>query len=111
MLINADTLDEGPGIENFQEALRLFPPFRDDDGFMLGAVEAKCPDCEAVFSSAYVSRLGERVMGLILGQRRVRTALPDEVLSRECGGCLRDDEGSVCLSCGCGYMVDADCID
>jgi len=63
MLINADILDESPGIENFQEALRIFPPFRDDDGYMLGAVEAKCPDCEAVFSSSYVLNPFQRVRG------------------------------------------------
>ncbi|KAF9891338.1 hypothetical protein FE257_004193 [Aspergillus nanangensis] len=40
------------GVENFQEALRLFPPFRDDDGATLGAVDVKCPDCDAVYSSA-----------------------------------------------------------
>ena len=46
--------DTDAGIENFQEALRLFPPFRDDDGYTFGAVEVPCPDCDAVFSSAYV---------------------------------------------------------
>ncbi|KAL4995851.1 hypothetical protein BDV10DRAFT_202764 [Aspergillus recurvatus] len=40
-----------PAVENFQEVLRLFPPFRDDDGTTLGAMEVKCPDCDAVFSS------------------------------------------------------------
>lgn len=104
-------LDEDPGIENFQETLRLFPPFRDDDGFMPGVVEAKCPDCEAVFSSTYVSLLDRGVMGLIIGQRRVGAALPDEVLSWECGGGLCYDEGSVCLSYGYGYTSGADCID
>lgn len=68
MLKKADVLDEEPGIENFQEALRLFPPFRDDDGFMLGTVEVKCPDCEAVFSSAYVPLLVKRVTELMIGQ-------------------------------------------
>ncbi|PLN83555.1 hypothetical protein BDW42DRAFT_64314 [Aspergillus taichungensis] len=46
-----DAQDPSPGVENFQEALRLFPPFRDDDGATLGAVEVKCPDCDAVYSS------------------------------------------------------------
>lgn len=46
--------DTDAGIENYQEALRLFPPFRDDDGYTFGAVEVPCPDCDAVFSSAYV---------------------------------------------------------
>lgn len=49
-----DAQDPSFGIENFQEALRLFPPFRDDDGATLGAVEVKCPDCDAVYSSQYV---------------------------------------------------------
>ncbi|KAL4927505.1 uncharacterized protein BDV17DRAFT_292506 [Aspergillus undulatus] len=43
--------EPSPAVENFQEVLRLFPPFRDDDGTTLGALEVKCPDCEAVFSS------------------------------------------------------------
>lgn len=47
--------DTDAGIENYQEALRLFPPFRDDDGYTFGAVEVPCPDCDAVFSSACVS--------------------------------------------------------
>lgn len=49
--------DTDAGIENYQEALRLFPPFRDDDGYTFGAVEVPCPDCDAVFSSAYVLHL------------------------------------------------------
>ncbi|KAL4954001.1 hypothetical protein BDW69DRAFT_164016 [Aspergillus filifer] len=47
----SESLEPSPAVENFQEALRLFPPFRDDEGPTLGAVEAKCPDCEAVFTS------------------------------------------------------------
>ncbi|KAL2828170.1 hypothetical protein BDW59DRAFT_171016 [Aspergillus cavernicola] len=50
--ITSDTGESSPAVENFQEALRLFPPFRDDDGTMLGALEVKCPDCDAVFSSS-----------------------------------------------------------
>ncbi|KAJ0425297.1 hypothetical protein BJY00DRAFT_325597 [Aspergillus carlsbadensis] len=50
--VTSDARDSPPAVENFQEALRLFPPFRDDDGATLGALEVKCPDCEAVFSSA-----------------------------------------------------------
>lgn len=53
-LIKTGALDDTPGIENFQEALRNFPPFRDDDGYTFGAVEVKCPDCDAVFSSTWV---------------------------------------------------------
>ncbi|KAL4967396.1 tetratricopeptide repeat protein [Aspergillus stella-maris] len=47
----SESLEPSPAVENFQEALRLFPPFRDDDGPTLGAAEVKCPDCEAVFTS------------------------------------------------------------
>ncbi|KAL4794433.1 hypothetical protein BDV19DRAFT_399414 [Aspergillus venezuelensis] len=47
----SESLESSPAVENFQEALRLFPPFRDDDGPTLGAVEVRCPDCEAVFTS------------------------------------------------------------
>ncbi|KAL4872109.1 hypothetical protein BDV12DRAFT_6703 [Aspergillus spectabilis] len=50
--ITSDPREPSPAVESFQEALRLFPPFRDDDGATLGALEVKCPDCEAVFSSA-----------------------------------------------------------
>ena len=49
-----ESSEPSPAIENFQEALRLFPPFRDDDGPTLGAVEVKCPDCDAVFTSECV---------------------------------------------------------
>ncbi|KAL2841451.1 hypothetical protein BJY01DRAFT_249557 [Aspergillus pseudoustus] len=49
--ITSETRDSSPAVENFQEALRLFPPFRDDDAATLGALEVKCPDCDAVFSS------------------------------------------------------------
>ncbi|PYH48158.1 uncharacterized protein BP01DRAFT_413884 [Aspergillus saccharolyticus JOP 1030-1] len=45
------TEDVPSGVENFQEVLRLFPPFRDDDGPTFGAVDIKCPDCDATFSS------------------------------------------------------------
>ncbi|KAL4803284.1 hypothetical protein BDV18DRAFT_145557 [Aspergillus unguis] len=48
----SDPLEISPAVENFQEALRLFPPFRDDDATTLGALGIKCPDCEAVFSSS-----------------------------------------------------------
>ncbi|KAL4898637.1 hypothetical protein BDV59DRAFT_167259 [Aspergillus ambiguus] len=44
--------ESSAGVENFQEALRLFPPFRDDDGATLGAVDVRCPDCDAVYSSS-----------------------------------------------------------
>ncbi|KAI9375845.1 hypothetical protein BJX61DRAFT_548625 [Aspergillus egyptiacus] len=47
-----DTGEPSPAVENFQEALRLFPPFRDDDGATLGVLEVRCPDCDAVFSSS-----------------------------------------------------------
>ncbi|KAL5339735.1 hypothetical protein BJX70DRAFT_363011 [Aspergillus crustosus] len=50
--ITSNAPEPSPAVENFQEALRLFPPFRDDDGTTLGALEVKCPDCEAVFSSS-----------------------------------------------------------
>ncbi|KAL4992841.1 hypothetical protein BDW68DRAFT_172866 [Aspergillus falconensis] len=43
--------EPSPAVENFQEVLRLFPPFRDHDGTTLGAMEVECPDCDAVFSS------------------------------------------------------------
>ncbi|KAL4976466.1 hypothetical protein BDW66DRAFT_166440 [Aspergillus desertorum] len=43
--------EPSPAVDSFQEALRLFPPFRDEDGTLLGAMEVKCPDCNAVFSS------------------------------------------------------------
>ncbi|KAE8354753.1 hypothetical protein BDV28DRAFT_71330 [Aspergillus coremiiformis] len=48
----SDTQEPTVGVENYQEALRLFPPFRDDDGATLGAVDVRCPDCDAVFSSS-----------------------------------------------------------
>ncbi|GKZ25075.1 hypothetical protein AbraIFM66950_007271 [Aspergillus brasiliensis] len=41
------------GVESPQDALRVFPPFRDDDGVIFGAVDINCPDCDAVFSSLY----------------------------------------------------------
>ncbi|KAL4778567.1 hypothetical protein BJX76DRAFT_362611 [Aspergillus varians] len=47
-----DPIEPSPAVENFQEALRLFPPFRDEDATMLGALGVKCPDCDAAFSSA-----------------------------------------------------------
>ncbi|PWY72311.1 tetratricopeptide repeat domain protein [Aspergillus heteromorphus CBS 117.55] len=43
--------DTHAGVASPQEALRLFPPFRDDDGLIFGAVNVNCPDCDAVFSS------------------------------------------------------------
>ncbi|KAL3448493.1 hypothetical protein BJX65DRAFT_317386 [Aspergillus insuetus] len=49
--ITNEARDTPSAVENFQEALRLFPPFRDDDAATLGAQEVKCPDCDAVFSS------------------------------------------------------------
>ncbi|KAE8383183.1 hypothetical protein BDV26DRAFT_251861 [Aspergillus bertholletiae] len=48
----SDTQEPSVGVESFQEVLRLYPPFRDDDGAILGAVDVRCPDCEAVFSSS-----------------------------------------------------------
>jgi hypothetical protein len=48
-----ETDDAYPGIASPQEALRYFPPFRDDDGTIFGAVDINCPDCDAVFSSSY----------------------------------------------------------
>ncbi|EAU32455.1 conserved hypothetical protein [Aspergillus terreus NIH2624] len=47
-----DSKESSAGVENFQEALRLFPPFRDDDGATLGSVDVRCPDCDAVYSSS-----------------------------------------------------------
>ncbi|KAI2890517.1 hypothetical protein CBS76997_6616 [Aspergillus niger] len=48
----SETDDAYPGIASPQEALRYFPPFRDDDGTIFGAVDINCPDCDAVFSSS-----------------------------------------------------------
>lgn len=48
-----DSAERSAGLENFQEVLRLFPPFRDDDGATFGAIDINCPDCDAVFSSSY----------------------------------------------------------
>ncbi|KAI9934024.1 hypothetical protein MW887_005097 [Aspergillus wentii] len=53
----ADTSETFAGIENFKETLRIFPPFRDNDGARLGAVDVKCPDCDAIFSSQWVEPL------------------------------------------------------
>ncbi|KAL4911688.1 hypothetical protein BDW62DRAFT_207200 [Aspergillus aurantiobrunneus] len=50
--ITDDHHESSPAVENFQEALRLFPPFRDDDGTTFGALDVKCPDCDAIFSSS-----------------------------------------------------------
>ncbi|PYH66201.1 tetratricopeptide repeat protein [Aspergillus vadensis CBS 113365] len=47
----SETDDAYPGVANTKEALRCFPPFRDDDGTIFGAVDINCPDCNAVFSS------------------------------------------------------------
>ncbi|KAB8237700.1 tetratricopeptide repeat protein [Aspergillus alliaceus] len=47
----SDTQEPSVGVESYQEALRLFPPFRDDDGATLGTIDHRCPDCDAVFSS------------------------------------------------------------
>ncbi|RAL08345.1 tetratricopeptide repeat domain protein [Aspergillus homomorphus CBS 101889] len=48
----SDAVDDSePGVESFQEVLSLFPPFRDGDGATFGAVDIKCPDCDATFSS------------------------------------------------------------
>ncbi|KAL4738553.1 hypothetical protein BDV11DRAFT_205836 [Aspergillus similis] len=47
----SDIQELSPAVENFQEVLRLFPPFCDDDGTSVGAMDVKCPDCDAVFSS------------------------------------------------------------
>ncbi|OOO05908.1 hypothetical protein OAory_01015690 [Aspergillus oryzae] len=48
----SDTQEPSAAVENFQEVLRLYPPFRDDDGAILAAVDLRCPDCDAVFSSS-----------------------------------------------------------
>ncbi|OOF91201.1 hypothetical protein ASPCADRAFT_177830 [Aspergillus carbonarius ITEM 5010] len=47
----SETDDAYPGVTSPQEALRLFPPFRDEDGLLFNAVDVNCPDCDAVFSS------------------------------------------------------------
>ncbi|RAL02693.1 tetratricopeptide repeat protein [Aspergillus ibericus CBS 121593] len=47
----SDTDDAYPGVSSPQEALRLFPPLRNDDGLLFSAVGVDCPDCDAVFSS------------------------------------------------------------
>ena len=49
-----DTQEPSAAVENFQEVLRLYPPFRDDDGAILAAVDLRCPDCDAVLSSQWV---------------------------------------------------------
>ncbi|KAH1762083.1 hypothetical protein EMGR_004868 [Emarellia grisea] len=43
--------EDSPGVESFAETVRLFPPLTNDDGAPNGAVDSKCPDCDAVFSS------------------------------------------------------------
>ncbi|PWY80918.1 tetratricopeptide repeat domain protein [Aspergillus sclerotioniger CBS 115572] len=43
--------DASPGVTSYEEALRLFPPVRGEDGLPLNAVDVNCPDCDAVFSS------------------------------------------------------------
>ncbi|OGM50232.1 hypothetical protein ABOM_001157 [Aspergillus bombycis] len=48
----SDTQEPSVAVESLQEVLRLYPPFRDDDGAILGAVDIRCPDCDAVFSSS-----------------------------------------------------------
>lgn len=48
-----DVSEESPDIESLQDALKIFSPFRDDDGVTLGAIDFECPDCDAVFSSSY----------------------------------------------------------
>ncbi|PYI10740.1 TPR-like protein [Aspergillus sclerotiicarbonarius CBS 121057] len=56
----SETDDAYPGVTSPQEALRLFPPFQDDDGLLFGAVDVNCPDCDAVFSSFLITK-GYRV--------------------------------------------------
>ncbi|GAT29629.1 tetratricopeptide repeat domain protein [Aspergillus luchuensis] len=56
----SETDDAYPGVASTQEALRCFPPFRDDDGTIFGAVDINCPDCNAVFSSLLITK-GYRV--------------------------------------------------
>lgn len=53
---SVDPLEMSPAVESYQEALRLFPPFRDDDATTFGALGVKCPDCEAVFTTTYDSQ-------------------------------------------------------
>lgn len=77
--------DTDAGIENYQEALRLFPPFRDDDGYTFGAVEVPCPDCDAVFSSAYVSSCA-RTAWKGCNVNECRTELEQHYLTRYCPG-------------------------
>ncbi|KAB8264007.1 hypothetical protein BDV32DRAFT_91732 [Aspergillus pseudonomiae] len=48
----SDPQEPSVAVESFQEVLRVYPPFRDDDGAILGAVDIRCPDCDAVFSSS-----------------------------------------------------------
>ena len=99
--LNGDAIAEEPGPDTFQEALRDFPPFRGDDGGVLGAVvDVRCPDCDAVFSSTYEpepnNHLWWPVAELTVIQRRAGGPLLDQVLPRKCRGCLCDDPGSVC---------------
>ncbi|GLA66922.1 hypothetical protein AtubIFM56815_010881 [Aspergillus tubingensis] len=56
----SETDDAYPGVADTKEALRCFPPFRDDDGTIFGAVDINCPDCNAVFSSLLITK-GYRV--------------------------------------------------
>lgn len=86
LYLDIDPREPSPAVENFAEALRLFPPFRDDDAATLGVPEVKCPDCDAVFSSAYVNcrRPSFGVLGVIL--TRYRTELNQHYLSRYCSG-------------------------
>ena len=53
LIRSIETDDAYPGVTSPQEALRLFPPFRDEDGLLFNAVDVNCPDCDAVFSSLY----------------------------------------------------------
>ncbi|EAW08739.1 uncharacterized protein ACLA_096720 [Aspergillus clavatus NRRL 1] len=91
-----DATEKFAGIESFQETLRLFPSLRNDDGTALNAGEAKCPDCDAVFSAYDRIPISLREMPVDRDyQRRTETTLFDTVLPRYGCGSLHDDAGSV----------------
>lgn len=84
-----DAREASAGVENFQEALRMFPPFRDDDGAALGAVDSKCPDCDAVYSSSYdtpIECMDGRLSVGIDGNSTYRNELKQHYLSKYCPG-------------------------
>ncbi|OJJ43849.1 hypothetical protein ASPZODRAFT_135880 [Penicilliopsis zonata CBS 506.65] len=117
-----------PAVANFQEALRLFPPFRDDDGAILGAVDVKCSDCEAIFSSSdelgrhYLTRFcpGAAVIVYVMTRDRLITKgyriekriipLDGHPLHFFCGKCERlfavDDDQKVTRHKNTPYCVD-----